>query len=316
MTDTNTSAPTFSLRVAVIDVDTGFLQVLTKRLDRLGWEHRVLTGPLPVDRLVAMRLGALVIDLARLGHHAWEYLERVTSELPALPIVVCTGQSTVAQRVRGLRLGADDWVTKPFHPEELIARLEAVARRRRQADGPDAVEPVVAGEIEVRPDQFQAFAHGRSIELTRREFELIALLSAADGRVLEREEIYQRVWGYTMAHGDRSVDVFVRKVRCKLQQASPTWNYIHTHFGVGYRFAAEPAEQRDCAANAEGATPARAFARAASAVPADAGGPSRARTSEPLDPAGRDGAGEAPELGGATGDARGPIAANEVGALT
>src|SRR5436305_12427334 len=135
MTETNSAAPTSSLRGAVIDGDTGFVQVLTKRLDRLGWEHRVLTGPLPADRLVAMRLGALVIDLALLGQHAWEYLERVANELPALPIIVCTGQSTVAQRVRGLRLGADDWVTKPFHPEELIARIEAVARRRRQADG-------------------------------------------------------------------------------------------------------------------------------------------------------------------------------------
>jgi DNA-binding response OmpR family regulator len=241
MSDTNTAAQTLSLRVAIIDGDTGFVQVLTKRLDRLGCEHRVLTGGLPVDRLVAMRLGALVIDLALLGQHAWDYLERVASELPALPIVVCTGQSTVAQRVRGLRLGADDWITKPCHPEELIARIEAVSRRRRQGDGTDSDDPVLAGEIEVRPDQFQAFAHGRSIDLTRREFELIALLAGAEGRVLEREEIYQRVWGYTMAHGDRSVDVFVRKLRSKLQTASPDWSYIHTHFGVGYRFAAEPA---------------------------------------------------------------------------
>jgi DNA-binding response OmpR family regulator len=242
MNEQNSSAPTVSLRVAVIDGDTGFVQVLTKRLDRLGWEHRVLSGALPVDRLVAMRLGALIVDLALIGQHAWEYLERVSSELPSLPIVVCTGQSTVAQRVRGLRMGADDWVTKPCHPEELIARVEAVSRRRRRGDGADAGEAVAAGEIEVRPDQFQAFAHGRSLDLTRREFELIALLSAADGRVLEREEIYQRVWGYTMAHGDRSVDVFVRKLRAKLQQASPEWSYIHTHFGVGYRFAAERAD--------------------------------------------------------------------------
>ncbi len=242
MSEQNTSAPTVSLRVAVIDGDTGFVQVLTKRLDRLGWEHRVLRGALPIDRLVALRLGALVVDLALLGQHAWEYLERVATELPALPIVVCTGQSTVAQRVRGLRMGADDWVTKPCHPEELIARIEAVSRRRRQSEGAEAGEAVHAGEIDVRPDQFQAFAHGRSLDLTRREFELIALLSAAEGRVLEREEIYQRVWGYTMAHGDRSVDVFVRKLRSKLQQASPEWSYIHTHFGVGYRFAAEPAD--------------------------------------------------------------------------
>jgi len=245
MTDTNIAAASVAgtLRVAVSDTDSGFVQVLTKRLERLGWEHCVIAGAVPVDRLVSMRLGAFVVDLAMLGPHAWEYLERVTQALPSLPVIVCTGQSTVAQRVRGLRLGADDWVTKPCHPEELIARIESVSRRRRLAEGPSATTAVVAGEIEVRPDQFQAFAHGRSIDLTRREFELIQLLSAADGRVLEREEIYQRVWGYTMAHGDRSVDVFVRKLRSKLQIASPDWSYIHTHFGVGYRFAAEWAGQ-------------------------------------------------------------------------
>jgi DNA-binding response OmpR family regulator len=243
MTDTHTPAVVGgALRVAVTDADSGFVAVLTKRLDRLGWEHRVLAGAVPVDRLVSMRLGALVLDLALLGSHGWEYLERVTRELPALPVVVCTGQSTVSQRVRGLRLGADDWVTKPCHPEELIARLEAVARRRRQGEAL-GTDTMLAGEIEVRPDQFQVFAHGRSIDLTRREFELIQLLAAAEGRVLEREEIYQRVWGYTMAHGDRSVDVFVRKLRSKLQHASPDWHYIHTHFGVGYRFAAERADE-------------------------------------------------------------------------
>ncbi len=243
------------MRVAISDGDSGFVQVLTKRLDRLGWEHRVLAGAVPVERLVAMRLGALVLDLALLGPHAWEYLERVTRELPALPVVVCTGQSTVSQRVRGLRMGADDWVTKPCHPEELIARIETVARRQRRADGAGD-DTVLAGEIEVRPDQFQVFAHGASIDLTRREFELIQLLAAAEGRVLEREEIYQRVWGYTMAHGDRSVDVFVRKLRAKLQQASPGWNYIHTHFGVGYRFAAEAADAGEPAGAVAAAAPA------------------------------------------------------------
>ena len=237
ISDANPVAAAPPLRIAVIDADSGFVQVLTNRLDRLGWEHRVLSSAVADDRLVSMRVGALVIDVALLGPQAWDYLAHVASALPALPIVVCTGRSTVAQRVRGLRLGADDWLTKPCHPEELIARVEAVARRRRQG-GAGAGETVAAGEIEVRPDQFQAFVNGRSMELTRREFELIALLSSAAGRVLEREEIYQRVWGYTMAHGDRSVDVFVRKLRAKLKNASPDWDYIHTHFGVGYRFAA------------------------------------------------------------------------------
>ena len=103
---------------------------------------------------------------------------------------------------------------------------------------------MTAGEVEIRADRFQAFVGERSVDLTRREFELIELLADAEGRVLEREEIYQRVWGYAMARGDRSVDVFVRKLRQKLEKASPGWRYIHTHFGVGYRFAPELARRR------------------------------------------------------------------------
>jgi two-component system response regulator RegX3 len=230
------------LRVAILDGDTGFIQVLTKRLDRLGWEHRLLGSAVPVEHVVSMRLGAIVIDLATLGPQAWEYLEKLSTALPGLGVVVCTGRSSVAQRVRGLRLGADDWITKPCHPEEVIARVEAVVRRRRRAEAPASAEPVRAGGVEIRADQYQAYVEGRSVDLTRREFELIQLLADAQGRVLEREEIYQRVWGYAMARGDRSVDVFVRKLRQKLEKASPEWRYIHTHFGVGYRFSAESVE--------------------------------------------------------------------------
>jgi DNA-binding response OmpR family regulator len=228
------------LRIAVIDTDSGFLQVFGKRLERVGWEHRVLASAVTPDELVAMRLQALVVDLEVLGPPAWEYLERVAGALPGLGIVVCTGGSTVAQRVRALRLGADDWLAKPCHPEELIARIEAVVRLRRRTEGRVEAGPMTAGELEIRADRFQAFAGGGSVDLTRREFELLELLSDAEGRVLEREDIYRRVWGYEMARGDRSVDVFVRKLRHKLEKASPGWRYIHTHFGVGYRFAAEP----------------------------------------------------------------------------
>src|SRR3954447_18726591 len=229
-----------AIRLAVIDPDTGFLRVLTRRLDGMGWQHRVLASAVPLDAVVAMRLNAVVVDLATLGPEGWGYLQRLCSSLPGLGVVVCTGRSTVAQRVRGLRLGADDWVTKPCHPEELIARVEAVVRRRRRAEARQDAAPTVAGEVEIRADQFQAFVGGNSIDLTRREFELIGLLSDAAGQVLEREEMYQRVWGYAMAHGDRSVDVFVRKLRQKLERHSPGWKYIHTHFGIGYRFAPAP----------------------------------------------------------------------------
>ena len=231
-----------ALRVAVLDRDSGFIQVLNKRLERVGWEHRVLAGPVPADAVISMRLSALVVDLAVLGPQAWEWLERLCGALPELGIVVCTGPSTVAQRVRGLRLGADDWITKPCHPEEVTARVQSVVRRRRRALTRTESKPLRTGEVEIRSDRFQAFVQGASLDLTRREFELIELLAAAEGRVLEREEIYSRLWGYTMVRGDRSVDVFVRKLRQKLEKASPRWRYIHTHFGIGYRFAAEPLE--------------------------------------------------------------------------
>jgi DNA-binding response OmpR family regulator len=233
---------TSSLRIAVLDRDSGFIQVLGKRMDRLGWEHRVLASPVPTDAIASMRLSALVVDLAVLGPQAWEWLERLCGALPELGIVVCTGPSTVAQRVRGLRLGADDWITKPCHPEEVIARVQGLVRRRRRASARTESKPVSAGEVEIRSDRFQAFVSGRSLELTRREFELIELLASGEGRVLEREEIYSRLWGYAMVRGDRSVDVFVRKLRQKLEKASPEWRYIHTHFGIGYRFAAELTE--------------------------------------------------------------------------
>jgi DNA-binding response OmpR family regulator len=228
-----------TIRLAVIDDDSGFVTVLSKRAETAGWQHRQLGGPVPAQDLVAMKLNAVVVDPAVLGNEAWSYLEQVCGALPQLGVIVCTSHSTVAQRVRGLRLGVDDWVTKPCHPEEVVARIEAVVRRRRRPTASADAGPVVAGELEIRADQFQAFVSGQTLDLTRREFELLQLLVEAKGSVLERETIYQRVWGYAMAHGDRSVDVFIRKLRQKLAKRSPGWNYIHTHFGVGYRFEPE-----------------------------------------------------------------------------
>ena len=231
-------------RLAVIDRDPGFMQVLSNRLDALGWDYRTVSSAVTADVLVAMRLNALVFDVTVLGPGSWEYLEGVCARLPGLAVIICTGPSSVAQRVRGLRLGADAWVTKPCHAEELICIVEAAIRRHRRNEMPALEAAVGVGEIIVRPDLYQAYAGQVSLELTAREFEILHLLAQSD-RVLRREEIYERVWGYAMAHGDRSVDVFVRKLRQKLRAASPQWDYIHTHFGVGYRFAPEPEQNRD-----------------------------------------------------------------------
>ena len=234
------------LRVAVLDRDPGFMQVVAKRLDTLGCEYRPLSAARSPEGLVTLRLNALVVDLAILGPGGWGYLEQICSRLPGLAVVVCTGPSSVAQRVRGLRLGADAWITKPCHPEELICVVEAAVRRHRRIEMPAISSAGSFGDLTVRPDLYQAYAGETSLELTAREFEILQLLSGTD-RVLRREEIYERVWGYAMAHGDRSVDVFVRKLRQKLRAGSPGWTYIHTHFGVGYRFASEPATDSEAA---------------------------------------------------------------------
>jgi DNA-binding response OmpR family regulator len=266
------------LRVAVIDNDSGFLQVLSKRFGAAGWEYRVLSSAVSPERLVSMRLHALIVDLSLLGGESWDYLHRVCARLPGLGVIVCTGPSSLAQRVRGLRLGADAWITKPCHPEELLALVWAVVRRHRRGEVPTLEQAIEVGGITIRPDLHQAYAGRVSLELTAREFEILQLLSQAE-RVLRREEIYERLWGYAMAHGDRSVDVFVGKLRQKLRTGSPEWTYIHTHFGIGYRFEAkrEP-EAAEIAAPERGAPKAAdpAAHEAAQAGPASEAEPARA----------------------------------------
>jgi DNA-binding response OmpR family regulator len=226
------------LRVAIMDSDSGFLVVLSKRLEQLNWQHRMLPFKASAAKIAALDLDILIVDLASLGGGRWKWLERLCEAEPRFGVVVCTGASTVAERVHALRIGVDDWLSKPCHPEELIARVESVAARLRPPE-PRSLEPVTLGEVEVRPDQYQAFVAGRSLELTRREFQLIELLCDARGEVLGRELIYETLWGYEMARNDRSVDVFVHKLRRKLKLASPAWSYVHTHPRTGYRLAAE-----------------------------------------------------------------------------
>jgi len=233
------------VRVAFIDHDTGLLTVLSRRLAALRWQSEVLQYAPGPDQLAALRLNALIVNPALTG---LDYLERIAGKMPTLALIAVSEPVAVAERVRGLRAGADDWITKPAHPEEVVARIQAVLRRRRAGELPLDEEPIVAGELTIRPDMFDAFVRGEPAGLSRKEYELLWLLAGAGGRVLEREQIYERVWGYTMVRGDRSVDVFVRKLRAKLERLSPGWLYVHTHFGIGYRFAAEqtaPAEDPD-----------------------------------------------------------------------
>jgi DNA-binding response OmpR family regulator len=224
-------------KIGILDSDRGFLLVFGNRVESAGWEHVVLSAKTASEDVCAMGLDALVVDVALLGAARLGWLERVCRGREEMRVLVCTGESSVAERVRALRFGVDDWLTKPCHPEELIARIEAVTLNRRSSP-PRDLTPARVGDVEIRPDQYQAFVEGESLRLTRREYQLIDLLRSTPGEVIPRELIYERLWGYEMARNDRSVDVFVHKLRRKLDVASPGWAYIHTHFGVGYRLSA------------------------------------------------------------------------------
>jgi DNA-binding response OmpR family regulator len=238
------------IRVALIDDDSGLVTVLDRRFAALQWERELFGYAAGPDQLSALRLHAAIVNPALTG---LEYFQWIAEALPGLALVACAEPAPVADRVRALRAGADDWVTKPCHPDELVARIEAILRRRRAGELPADDAVLEAGELTIRFDRFDAYVGGASAGLSRKEFELLRQLALAEGRVFVREDIYQRVWGYTMVRGDRSVDVFVRKLRQKLEQVSPGWRYVHTHFGVGYRFSAEPV---DVPAPADPITPA------------------------------------------------------------
>lgn len=227
------------LRLMVLDHDRELVAALRARARRRGWECHVLDRPTTRRLLARMKIDVLVVDPVTIDGDASAWLALISSGLPELAVMVCTGPSTVKDRVRALELGVDDWLEKPAHPDEVIARVESAVRRRRRAESKADPSVSVAGELEIRPREQQAFVNGRSVELTQREFVVLRALAAEEGTVVERATVYLRVWGYTMVPGDRSVDVHVRKIRAKLARLSPEWSYIHTQFRIGYRFQPE-----------------------------------------------------------------------------
>jgi DNA-binding response OmpR family regulator len=222
----------------MIDQDRPFVEALAEHLDRLRWALIVHQEAPSVDVLRSARPHAVLVDIARLGPYWDGWVARHPVRFPQIAMVVCTGRSSVKQRVRGLYAGADDWITKPAAIEEVAARLMAVVRARGLSLGVNHLPAPRSGALEVRPHLFDAFVGGRPAGLTRREFDVLLCLALHDG-VVDRGLLYLEVWGYTMARGDRALDTVIRKVRGKLRRISPGRDYIETHWGVGYRFVRE-----------------------------------------------------------------------------
>src|ERR671938_477644 len=157
-----------------------------------------------------------------------------------VPIVVVSARGTEHDRVHALESGADDYLVKPFSMKELVARVQAAARRGVRTQEPARGEPIEIEELRIDPLQVEAYVDGESAGLTPTEFRLLYALALERGRVVTRDELLQRVWGRRETHRDRTVDVFVRKMREKIDRRASRHTFIQTRYGVGYRLDAVP----------------------------------------------------------------------------
>jgi DNA-binding response OmpR family regulator len=174
------------------------------------------------------------------GLDGWKLLETVRGEGIGTPIVVVSARGTEHDRVHALEIGADDYLVKPFSMKELVARVRAAARRGVRAQEESRGEPIEIEELRVDPRNVQAFVDGENCELTPTEFRLLYALALEQGRVVTRDELLQRVWGRRATYRDRTVDVFVRRLRDKVDRRAARHSFIHTRYGVGYKLEAAP----------------------------------------------------------------------------
>ena len=221
-------APAAAGLVIVVEDEPAIADIQRLYLAREGYDVVVATtGEDALDLIRQRRPVAVVLDVGLPGIDGVEVLRRLRSDGDDTPVLVVTARDEEVDRVLGLEMGADDYVTKPFSPRELVARVRAVLRRGRRAERTDELS---AGTVVMRPDERRVMVDGAEVELTPTEFELLEALLRNPGHVFTRDELLTDVWRYTSAVTTRTVDVHVAQLRAKLGEAL----VIRTVRGVGY----------------------------------------------------------------------------------
>ena len=223
-------------RVLVVEDDTDTARVVRAYLERDGFEVEVARdGVAGLERALNERPDLVVLDWMLPGLDGLSFLRALRRD-GALPVIMLTARTEEGDRIAGLEAGADDYVAKPFSPRELSARVRAVLRRAPNAPAqPPAVLQV--GGLRIDGERRSVEAHGRALELSALEFDLLAAMAAAPGRVFTRDELIERVWGPDFTGVDRVVDVHVSNLRQKLEGAGAR-GLVGTVRGVGYRLEA------------------------------------------------------------------------------
>jgi DNA-binding response OmpR family regulator len=219
--------------VLVVEDEPAIASLIRLYLSRAGFGVHVATdGAAALEGVRTLRPAAVLLDVGLPDIDGTEVCRRMRAGNDWTPVLFVTARDDEVDRILGLELGADDYVTKPFSPRELVARVNTVLRRTRGV--PEASPPLRAGEVVLDPLTRRVTVCGGEVALTATEFDLLAFLLRRPGRVFSREQLISEVWGYATAGGGRTVDVHVAQVRGKLGAASP----IRTVRGVGY--SAEP----------------------------------------------------------------------------
>jgi two-component system KDP operon response regulator KdpE len=231
-------------RVLIAEDDRVIANAMATHLRHAGmdveWADR---GDRAIRKIRFERPDVAVIDLMLPGMDGWRVIESLRADDVQIPVIVISARASEQDKVHALAIGGDDYLAKPFGMNELVARVNAAVRRSNVPRTTPVDERVEVPGLVIDPSLHQAFLDGRDAELTRTEFRLLLVLASERGRVQTRDQLQQRVWGVPHRPRDRSVDVCVRKLREKLDYRSDTYAYIHTHYGVGYRFDAVPLER-------------------------------------------------------------------------
>jgi two-component system, OmpR family, alkaline phosphatase synthesis response regulator PhoP len=239
-------------KVLIVEDDEVIAKAMATHLVEAGFDPLwVANGEAGMARLRFERPDVCVLDLMLPLLDGWRLIETARGEGIGTPIVVVSARGSEQDRIHALEIGADDYLVKPFSMKELAARVRVAARRGVRAQDATRGEPIEIEELRIDPRSVQAFVDGESVELTPTEFRLLYALAVDQGRVLTRDELLQKIWGRRLTRRDRTVDVFVRKLREKIDVRSSRHSFVHTRYGVGYKLEPQPKAGTEVEAKAQ-----------------------------------------------------------------
>jgi two-component system, OmpR family, response regulator ResD len=222
--------------VLVVDDEPTIAEVVARYLERAGYRARIAAdGVQALESATSDRPDLVVLDLMLPRIDGLEVMRRLREQGPdRIAVILLTAKGEESDRVIGLRLGADDYVVKPFSPAELVARVDAVLRR--VGTSPAAEAPIVLSDLTIDPASRRVHARGEEVQLTQREFDVLLFLARHPGQVFSRNQLMDAVWQYSFYTDTSTVTVHVRRLRAKLEADPAVPRHIQTVWGVGYRF--------------------------------------------------------------------------------